>query len=136
MEREAMDLVQPDVTVEPTGGPTRDERNWAMWVNLAGFAGYTCIPFASIIAPLILWIMKKDQSAYINQRGKLALNFQITCVIYAIVGMVVQAFIFGLLGYLILVAVFVYHLVFTIQGALKASGNEPYAPPGVLPLMK
>ena len=59
--------------------PASDERTWAMFCHLSGFLGYfVVVPFASIIGPLVVWLLKKDASAFVDAHGKEAINFQIT----------------------------------------------------------
>lgn len=40
-----------------------------------------CVPFGSVVGPLILWQMKKEVDPFIDDQGKEALNFQITVAI-------------------------------------------------------
>ena len=59
----------------PDGGyagpaPTPDEKNMGMLSHLLGL-------FSSFIGPLIIWMMKKDQSPWVEDQAKEALNFQI-----------------------------------------------------------
>ena len=77
--------------LEPAGLPARepnkDARMWAMFAHLAGFAFLLpVIPgIGSIIGPLVIWLIKKDQYPFVDEQGKEALNFQITMLIYGIV---------------------------------------------------
>jgi uncharacterized Tic20 family protein len=62
----------PTPTSQPSdGGISQDEKTMAMLAHglpiLVGFW-----------APLIIWLLKKDQSPYIAEQAKEALNFQIT----------------------------------------------------------
>jgi uncharacterized Tic20 family protein len=41
------------------------ERNWAMICHLSAFAGFF-FPFGGIIGPLICWLSKKDESAWVD----------------------------------------------------------------------
>lgn len=45
---------------------TKDERTLAMLSHLSTFAGYV-IPFGNIIAPLVIWQVKKDESSYVAE---------------------------------------------------------------------
>jgi uncharacterized Tic20 family protein len=38
----------------------RNERNWAMFCHLGGLALFLGIPLGNIVAPLIIWLIKKD----------------------------------------------------------------------------
>ena len=63
----------------------KPERTWAMFAHLSSFLGYTCIPLANIIAPLIIWQIKKDDMPFASDQGKECLNFQISMLIYVII---------------------------------------------------
>ncbi len=39
---------------------TQDEKNMGIVVHVASFAGYI-IPFGSILGPLIVWLMQRDE---------------------------------------------------------------------------
>lgn len=39
-------------------GYTKDERMWAMIAHLSAVVGFV-IPFGNVIAPLLIWILKK-----------------------------------------------------------------------------
>lgn len=41
--------------------------------------------FVNILGPFVVWILKKDQSEFIDLNGKESLNFQISITIYTIV---------------------------------------------------
>jgi uncharacterized Tic20 family protein len=50
-----------------------------------GLLGHIVLPVQSSIAiPLVIWLTKKDKSAFIDDHGREAVNFQITLLIYAI----------------------------------------------------
>ena len=60
--------------------PTSDERTWAMLCSPERVFGLfrSSIPFASVIGPLVVWLLKKDSSAFVDEHGKESINFQIT----------------------------------------------------------
>ena len=39
----------------------KQARNWALFAHLTSFLGYL-IPFGNILAPLVIWLMKKNES--------------------------------------------------------------------------
>ena len=53
------------------------ENSYAMLTHLSPLAGYV-IPFGNIIGPLVMWLIKRDQSPFLERVGREALNFQIT----------------------------------------------------------
>jgi hypothetical protein len=109
-------------------------RGWAMVCHLSGFAKYTAIPFANIIAPLVLWQLKKDAHPLIDDQGKEALNFQISMTLYVIVGV---ALIFCLfIGIPVLAALAVVDVVLMVVAGLKANAGEFYRYPLTIRLIK
>lgn len=57
----------------------REERTWGVLTHLAGIIGLFIISsVGNIIATLVIWLIKRDESSFLNHQGKEALNFQIT----------------------------------------------------------
>lgn len=104
---------------------SNDERNWAMFCHLGGFCGFI-IPMGNIIVPLVLWLVKRDEYAFVNQHGKEALNFNISMLIYALISGVLCLV---LIGFLLLGILFIAEIVFIIQATLHASRGEYYRYP-------
>ena len=67
-----------------TGAPTKDERTLAMIAHIGALLGYAIV-FGSFIPPLALYLLKKDESAFVADQARESLNFQITMAIVAIV---------------------------------------------------
>lgn len=100
----------------------KDSRLWAMLCHVSTFLGHF-IPFANLIAPLVIWQMKKDQSEFVDFHGKEALNFQISVLIYLIVsGILVLA----VIGIALLALVGLFNLIVVIMAAIKANNGERY----------
>ena len=106
--------------------PTADERLWGMLCHLAALAGFIGIPFANIIGPLIVWLVKKDTMPFVDDQGKESLNFQISITIYAVVSAVL---ILLIIGVLLLIAVIIFGLVMVIIASIKANQGEHYRYP-------
>src|SRR5215510_683688 len=51
-----------------------DEKMWAIGAHLGPF-------LIGFIAPLVVWLMFKDRSAFLDRHGKESLNFQLTVLI-------------------------------------------------------
>lgn len=87
----------------------------------------------SIVAPLIIWQVQKEKSAFVDVHGKEAVNFQIT------MGLV---FLFCFLLFFIAIGVFllpivgVIWLIFTIIAAIKANNGEYYRYPFTIRFIK
>ena len=75
----------------------------AMLAHLLVFTGYV-VPLGNIIGPLIIYLIKKDESSYIRQHAAEALNFQISVLIYFILSLLLC---FVLIGVPMLIALFI-----------------------------
>ncbi|MDB5071548.1 MAG: hypothetical protein JWM87_2659 [Candidatus Eremiobacteraeota bacterium] len=120
---------------QPTGAPgapgvttavaDSEVRNWAMACHLAALSGLV-VPVGNLIGPLVVWLLKKDQSPLIDREGKESLNFQISMTIYMFISALL---IFVLIGIPLLLVVAVLDLIFTIVAATKVSSGIPYRYP-------
>lgn len=118
---------EPPMETPAEGGlPTQEARTWAMVCHILGLAGLLGIPFGNILGPLVVWLLKKEQFAFVNEQGKEALNFQITMLIYGIVAGILC---FVLIGFLLLPIVLIAWLVLTIVAAIKAKDGVHYRYP-------
>lgn len=79
-------------------GTTQSERNWAAICHLAAFAGLL-IPLGNILGPLIVWLLRREESEFANDQGKESLNFQISISIY-LLGIVTFVIVLGLVSLL------------------------------------
>jgi uncharacterized Tic20 family protein len=111
----------------PAGKETNpDARLWAMLAHLAGLGGIVVPAVGSVLGPLIVWLIKKDQYPFVDEQGKEALNFQITMLIY---GFVAGLLMMLCIGFVLVVAVAIVDLVFLIIAAIKANNGEHYRYP-------
>jgi len=111
----------------PPGFPSNEERNWAVFCHLGGFAFYLLgFALGHILVPLALWLMKREGSAFIDENGREALNFQISVTLYAIV---TGALCFVLVGFLLIPILMGFHIVLMIVASVRASQGESYRYP-------
>lgn len=111
--------------------PSSDEKTMAMVCHLLGLVGYV-IPFGNIVAPLVLWQMKKEGSAYIDYHGKEAVNFQIALTVYIFIAALT---IMVLIGFVLAPLVGIAGLVLMIMAAIKAKDGEHYRYPFIFRLL-
>ncbi len=117
----------------PPGFPSDEERNWAVFCHLGGFAFYLLgFALGHILVPLALWLLKREQSAYVDEHGREALNFQISVTLYAIA---VGALSFVLVGLLLIPVLAGFHIVLMIVASVRASQGEPYRYPLTIRLL-
>jgi uncharacterized Tic20 family protein len=112
--------------------PGKDEKMWAMLAHISTFAGII-VPIGNIIAPLVIWLIKKDEYPLVEDQAKEALNFQISITIYIIVSIIL---IFLLIGIPLLIGVIIFDLVVTIIAAMKANDGVKYRYPITIRLIK
>ncbi len=101
------------------------ERTWAMLCHLSALAAFI-FPLGNIIGPLVIWLIKKDESEFVDDQGKESLNFQISFTIYCIVGAFLILFIIGIF---LLIALGVLFIVLVIIGTVKANSGEKFRYP-------
>lgn len=110
----------------------QEERSLGLACHLLAFVGMV-FPFGNILGPLVIWLVKKDDSAFVDDQGKEALNFNITI---SIAGFVAFLLTFVVIGAFLLPIIGIFWLVMTIVAAVKANGGEHYRYPLTIRLIK
>ncbi|ARB40073.1 MULTISPECIES: DUF4870 domain-containing protein [Mammaliicoccus] len=105
---------------------TDDDRLFGMLIYLTSF-------FASFFAPLIIWLIKRENSPFVDRIGKDYLNFFISYTIWGIVGTLLCLV---LVGFIILPILAILAFIFTVIGAIKAYNGETYLPPLSIRMIK
>jgi uncharacterized Tic20 family protein len=110
----------------------KDVKLWAMLIHFSLFAGYV-VPFAGLIAPILLWQIKKADLPEVDAHGKMVVNWIISSFIYLLVGGLLTFF---LVGIAVLLAVGVMAVVFPIIGGIKANNGEFWKYPLTIEFIK
>lgn len=105
-------LVHPDNSNAPYA-PSQDERTIAMLIHLLGL-------LTGFLGPLILWLVKKDQSRFIDHHGKEAVNFMLTAFLISIPLLVITIVTLGL-GFFIYLPVMLIFFIFDILACVEAN---------------
>jgi uncharacterized Tic20 family protein len=107
----------------PMTPPTSDERTLAILCHVLTL-------FFWLIPPLVIYLIKKDESPYVAAHAKESLNFQIT------ISLVCIALIITIIGLLLLWVVGIGALILVIVATIKASENKMYRYPLTWRLIK
>ncbi len=110
-----------------------NERNWAMLCHLSALAGFIGVPYGNVLGPLIVWLLKKNDSPFIDQQGKESLNFHLSIAIY---GTLAALSVFILIGFVLFPLVYLFGLIYTIIGAIAASDGKQFRYPLTIPFLK
>ena len=105
--------------------PSNDDKNIATVTHLGGTV-------FSFIPALIVWILKKEDSAYIADQAKEALNFQITVLIAQFIAAILA---WVLIGFILIPIIWILNVVFCIIAAIASSKGNTYRYPLCLRLI-
>lgn len=108
-----------DIPTNPADVPS-DARGWAAAAHLIPLIGL------SFVAPLIIWLIKKDEDAFVEYHSREALNFQISILIYGIVSAILVII---LIGILLLIGLAIFALIVMIIAGVKAASGQLYRYP-------
>ena len=123
---ENLPAVPEEVPTEPRDMPS-DARAWAVAAHL--------VPFISlaIIGPLFIWLIKRDEDDFVEDHAREALNFQLSLLIYGIISAIL---IIVIIGIVLLMAVAIFGLIWSIIAAIKAANGELYRYPLTMRMVK
>jgi uncharacterized Tic20 family protein len=101
-----------------------------MLAHLLG--GITCL-----LGPLIIWIIKKDESVFVNDQGKEAVNFQLSILLgYVVTGILSFIPIINCFSWLFFPVFGIAGLIFGILACLEANKGVVYRYPYALRFIK
>ncbi|MHB1080452.1 MAG: DUF4870 domain-containing protein [Prosthecobacter sp.] len=110
----------------PLYAVTQDEKTLGIVMHVLCLVGFP------ILGPLIVWLVKKDQSSYLDRQGRELLNFQLSYLLYGFLSFLLC---FILIGIPLLIAVGVATVVLTIIGIVNASEGKIYRFPLTIRLL-
>jgi uncharacterized Tic20 family protein len=112
----------------PLSTPTSDERTFAILSHILAI-----VPGIGIFGPLVIWLIKKDESSFVEANAKESLNFQLTMLICFIVSWILA---FIVVGFFLLAALGITNVVLVIVATVKTSENKIYRYPFNFRLIK
>ncbi len=121
--------------------PTSDQQTWRVLAHASALIQFIGIP--SFVGPLVVWLIRREDPV-VAPHARAALNFQLSLIIYFVVGSVVAVvaavtIVMVLLAVLILmflVVLVVAEVIFAILASVAASRGELYTYPLSLELIK
>ncbi|MCE5090902.1 DUF4870 domain-containing protein [Staphylococcus devriesei] len=105
---------------------SQNEKSMAMLMWILTF-------FTGFVGPLIIWIIKKDESSYLNKQGKNYINYAISYGLYGVGALILTAV---LIGYLLLFVLSIVCLVYTILAIVTVNKGEDYVVPFTIEIIK
>jgi uncharacterized Tic20 family protein len=110
----------------------RDARQWAMFLHLSVLGGFL-IPLAGLVAPIVIWQMKKDELPLLDAHGRNAMNWIISEVIYWTISFVLA---FVLIGMPMLGILGLLSIIFPVVAAVKANNGVVWKYPMAIPFLR
>jgi uncharacterized Tic20 family protein len=116
------------ITVTPAGrvrheGVDSADRNLAMVIHLSPLIGSVILGPLAFLAPLVLWLIGKDRGIYIDEHGREAVNFTLSCLIYHVLLAIT------IIGIALFPILWIFMLINQIRGAIAAAGGEYFCYP-------
>jgi uncharacterized protein len=136
---------------------TTEERNWAMAAHLSALVAVAGLPFGHIVGPLVVYLAKHKESAFVAEHSRASLNYQITLSLAMMVAILVGVVVFagviiatgagspaheaasdalggGMMALFFCIfgvvgLLFIASLIFIIMGTVAASSGKPYEYP-------
>ena len=112
--------------------PSKDERTWAMLSHFSALCMFI-FPFGNILAPLIIWLIKKEEMSFVEDQAKEVLNFQISMTIYLLISGILC---FILIGIPFVIGLGIFNVIIAIIAGIKANDGKSYQYPINLRLIK
>jgi uncharacterized Tic20 family protein len=106
------------------GALSGPERFWGGAAHWSAFIGaWLALAF---VGPLVVWLVKGEESPHIRREAVEALNFNLSVLLY---GVIAGVLLLVLIGFVLLPLVGLFWLVFAVIGSVKAVNGESYRYP-------
>lgn len=120
--------------LDPRAGAltSKDARQWGLLLHISQLAGFL-IPFVGLIAPIVIWQIKKNEHPELDAHGKMAMNWILSSFLYMIVAGIAS---FVLIGIPVLLAILFCSIAFPIIAGVKANDGVLWKYPLTIPFVK
>lgn len=115
-----------DVSGAVPAAPTQDERTMSLLAHLGGIV-------AGFIPALVIYLTKGNESTFVKDQAREALNFQITLILAYVASFVLMLI---LIGFLLLFVVWAGSIALMIIAGIQANNGQAYRYPVNLRLVK
>jgi len=107
-------------------------RQWAMFLHFSFLAAFA-LPVVGLVAPILIWQLKKEELPAIDIHGKMVVNWILSLIIYAVISALL---VFVIVGIPLLMTLGVVSFVFPIIAGIKANNGEIWNYPMSLVFLK
>jgi uncharacterized Tic20 family protein len=122
-----------ETTPSPVSVTAPNTRTWIVLCHASALLGLFFHFLGHIFGPLIVWLLKRGESAEIDAHGKESLNFQLSMLIYDAVAVLLC---FVLIGIPILIGLWILNIILVIIASIKASEGQLYRYPLTIRFLK
>ncbi|MFS4455761.1 DUF4870 domain-containing protein [Maribacter sp. 2304DJ31-5] len=109
-----MEIINQNITL-------REDRKLLVIAHLSQYLDFIT-GFGGLIVPLVLWLTTKDSVTGMDEHGKSIVNFQLSLILYLIIG-IPTILLFGL-GILLLIFTGILSLILPAINAVRANNGE------------
>jgi len=106
---------------QPLFTPSSDDRLVAILSHILAI-----VPGIGILGPLVIYLLKKDESAFVAANAKESLNFQMTIILLYLISFILMVI---LIGFFMFWVIGILNTVLVIVATIKASENRIYRYP-------
>ena len=123
----------PEFDASGASSPTKEERTWALVAHLgSAVASLLSAGLLSFVLPLVIYLMKRDESPFVAGQARESLNFRITLFIGYLLCV---PLIFIGVGLCLMPVIWLVDLIFGIIAGMKAYDGEAYRYPFAIRLV-
>ncbi|HSW44611.1 MAG TPA: DUF4870 domain-containing protein [Phycisphaerae bacterium] len=123
---------QAQLAINGPAAVDQQTRQWAMFLHLSLLAGFL-VPFAGLLVPIVIWQLKKEELPGIDAHGKIAVNWIISAILYAVVCILL---VFVIVGIPLLIALGTVGIIFPIVGGINANNGKVWRYPLSITFLK
>jgi uncharacterized Tic20 family protein len=111
----------------PSGplSPTREERQWAMLCHVSAMLMYVTV-IGGLVAPFVIWLLKREEMPFVADQGKETVNFQITILLALLAAAVL--FLIAV-GFVLFWGLLAFHFVVTLIAAMRVTEGVAFRYP-------